>query len=165
MFLFLCSDCISQIWESDLHDNFRPMDLIFYKSHHTPLTEGSCFWWICFTSFVKAFKRRQQAGISAIYRRFFFFMKSVCSACHGILPRGRRTGNYLKSTRRLEECYGGKIFTWESFSESLGFICKQMTVTFTDTPWVTKEPAKLVLVEERRGRKDMYKQLGFLKIL
>lgn len=62
MFPFLCSNCISQIWQSDLHDNFRPMDLNFYKPHHTPLAEGSCFWWICFTSFVKALERRQHAG-------------------------------------------------------------------------------------------------------
>lgn len=116
MFLFLCSDCISQIWQSDLHDNFRPMDLIFYKLHHTPLTEGSCFWWICFTSFVKALERRQQAGKSAIYS--LFLTKSVCSACHGILPRGGRTGNYLKSTRRLEECYGGKILHGNHFQKA-----------------------------------------------
>lgn len=45
---------------------------------------------------------------TAIYRRFFS-TKSVCSACYGIFPRGGRTGNYLKSTGRLEECYGGTI--------------------------------------------------------
>lgn len=39
---------------------------------------------------------------------FFFLTKSVCSACYGIFPRGGRTGNYLKSTGRLEECYGGR---------------------------------------------------------
>lgn len=52
----------------------------------------------------------------------------------------------------------GKDFTWGSFSESSGFICKQMTVTFPDTPpppRVTEKPAKLVLAQERKRKKDM----------
>ena len=51
----------------------------------------------------------------------------------------------------------------------LKFICKQMTVTCTDTPWVTEKLAELVLV--RRGgegeKKDElfkdYKSLGTIK--
>lgn len=45
------------------------MDLIFHKPHHISLTESSCFWWICFTSFVKDLEQKQQAGKAAIYRR------------------------------------------------------------------------------------------------
>lgn len=58
-------------------------------------------------------------------------------------------GSCLKSTRRLEECCGGMIVAWDSFSESSGFICKQMAVTFADSPRTTKKPAKVQGEEEK----------------
>lgn len=109
MFLLFCAvDRGSQTWPNNLHNNFRPVDLIFHKPYHTSLAEGSCFGWICFTFFVEASERREyEGGKIAIYRRFL--TKSVCSAHYGRFPRCGRTGNYLKSTGRLEECYGGAI--------------------------------------------------------
>ena len=50
----------------------------------------------------------------------------------------------------------------------LKFICKQMTVTCTDTPWVTEKLAELALVRRGEGAgedelsKD-YKSLGSFK--
>lgn len=150
MFLLFCAvDRGSQTWPNNLHNNFRPVDLIFHKPHHTSLAEGSCFGWICFTFFVEASERREcEGGKIAIYRRFL--TKSVCSAHYGRFPRCGRTGNYLKSTGRLEECYGGAILQ--------GSRLQRVQVSFANTRQLlslTPRVTAKLLVKERRGEGRM----------
>lgn len=84
-------------------------------SPHTPhrgfLFLVDLFHLLCESLREKAASRKNQLFIG-------FLTKSVCSACHGILPRGGRTGNYLKSTRSLEECYEGKILHGNHFQKA-----------------------------------------------
>lgn len=108
-----------------------------------------------FTSFVKALERRQQAGKSAIYRRFWLKVSAQRAMKYFQEVGEQETMSNPREAWR--SVTGGRFYRGIIFRK-LRFICKQMTVTCTDTPWVTEKPAELLLVrreEEEEEKKKM----------
>ena len=109
---------------------------------------------------MKALERRQQAGKSVIYRRFWLKV-SVQRAMKYFQEVGEQEtiSNQREAWRSV---MGGRFYRGIIFRK-LRFICKQMTVTCTDTPWVTEKPAELLLVR-REEEEEEEKKMNYPRI-